>query len=219
MNEVKQFLVRHSIAAPVSFVTWLYLLLSTSLGFTVVTAISIVLYVGGNFVMKQIQVSSNYKQLGMSRSEYKHVKKQLYEAKQKLHRLNSLYGQVRSIQAFRQLYEMINFSKRIVKIVKMNPQKFYDAENFFYAHLDSAVELSTNYVMLINQPLKDTELKIALQNTRETLSDVNDQLQNDLRRVLSSDIEKLQLERDFVDITINKNKNKPLLNLKGDTKK
>ena len=56
-------------------------------------------------------------------------------------------------------------------------KKFYHVEKFFYAHLDSAVELTSKYAMLVNQPLKDKDIRIALQNTRETLGDVNKQLE------------------------------------------
>src|SRR5690606_18819528 len=115
-------------------------------------------------------------------------------------KLNSLYGQVRSVQAFKQLYEMNNLSRKILNIVRSNPRKFYHVEPFFYAHLDSAVELTSKYAMLVNQPLKDKDLRIALQNTRETLGDVNRQLEQDLRGALASDIEKLQMEIDFVDV-------------------
>ena len=132
----------------------------------------------------------------------------------KIKRLNGLYGQVRSVQAFKQLHEMNSLSRRILGIVRTNPKKFYHVEKFFYAHLDSAVELTSKYALLVNQPLKDKELRIALQNTRETLGDVNKQLEQDLRSALSSDIEQLQMEIDFVDISMNKKK--PLLEMKGD---
>ena len=97
---------------------------------------------------------------------------------------------------------MSSLSRRILNLVRSNPKKFYDVEKFFYAHLDSAVELTSKYALLINQPLKDKELRIALQNTRETLSDVNNQLEQDLRSVLASDIDQLQMEIDFVDISM-----------------
>ena len=41
------------------------------------------------------------------------------------------------------------------------------------------------------------------------------QLEQDLRNVLASDMEQLQMEIDFVDVTMNKKK--PLLEMKGDT--
>ena len=43
---------------------------------------------------------------------------------------------------------------------------------------------------------------------------MNEQLEQDLRRALASDIETLNMEIDFVGVT--KNKNKPLLEMKGD---
>ncbi|MHA6260875.1 5-bromo-4-chloroindolyl phosphate hydrolysis family protein [Sporosarcina sp. CAU 1771] len=214
MKSIQQFFTRHLIAGPISFGSWIYLLIGTSLNPFIATAIPFMLYFGGTFTMKQIQLSSNLKKLGMSRSEYSHIKDQITGANVKIRQLNSYYGKVRSVQAFRQVHEMNNLSRRILNIVKTNPKKFYHVEKFFYAHLDSAVELTSKYAMLVNQPLKDKDLRITLQNTRETLSDVHKQLEQDLRSVLSSDLEKLKMEIDFVDVTMNQKK--PLLEMKGD---
>lgn len=214
MKGIQQFFTRHLITAPISFSSWIYLLLGTSLNPFLATGFSALLYFGGTFTMKQIQISSNIKKLGMSRSEYNHIKDQLTNANMKIKQLNGYYGKVRSVQAFRQLHEMNTLSRRILGIVKSNPKKFYHVEKFFYAHLDSAVELTSKYAMLVNQPLKDRDLRIALQNTRETLGDVNRQLEQDLRNVLASDLEQLQMEIDFVDVTMNQKK--PLLEMKGE---
>lgn len=214
MKAIQQFFTRHLITAPISFGSWIYLLFGTSLNPFLATGLSALLYLGGTFTMKQMQITSNIKKLGMSRSEYNHIKGQLTNANMKVKQLNSYYGKVRSVQAFRQLHEMNTLSRRILGIVKNNPKKFYHVERFFYAHLDSAVELTSKYAMLVNQPLKDKDLRIALQNTRETLGDVNRQLEQDLRNVLSSDLEQLQMEIDFVDVTMNRKK--PLLEMKGE---
>lgn len=214
MKEIQQFFIRNFIAVPVSFGSWLYLLFGIGMNIFPATGLFIVLYLGSTFSIKQIQLSSNLKQLGMTRSEYKHIKSQLTSARFKVKQLNSFYGKVRSVQAFRQLHEINTISRKILGIVKTNPKKFYYVEKFFYAHLDSAVELTSKYSMLVNQPLKDKDLKITLQNTRETLVDVNKQLEQDLRNVLSSDLEKLQMEIDFVGVTMNRDK--PVLEMKGD---
>ena len=215
MHEIKQFFTRHFIVAPISFGSWLYFIMGAGWNIVAATAVLIAIYLGGTFTVKQLQHTSNIKKLGMSRSEYNHIKGQIAEARMKIKKLNSLYGQVRSVQAFKQLYEMNNLSRKILNIVRSNPRKFYHVEPFFYAHLDSAVELTSKYAMLVNQPLKDKDLRIALQNTRETLGDVNRQLEQDLRGALASDIEKLQMEIDFVDVSINKKK--PVLEMKGDS--
>jgi len=213
MQEVKQFFIRHFITAPVSFGSWA-LFLFGGMNIFAATGLLIAIYLGGSFSIKQLQISSNVKSLGMSRSEYNHIKTQIAEAKGKIKRLNSLYGQVRSVQAFKQVYEMNNLARRVLTIVKNNPRKFYHVERFFYSHLDSAVELTSKYAMLVNQPLKDQQLRVALQQTRETLTDVNKQLEQDLHSALASDIEQLQLELDYVDVTLNKNK--PLIDMKGE---
>ncbi|MCM3709663.1 5-bromo-4-chloroindolyl phosphate hydrolysis family protein [Sporosarcina luteola] len=214
MQEVKQFFQRHLIAAPISFGSWLTMILAAGMNPVAATGLMIAIYLGGNFTIKQIQLSSNVKELGMSRSEYKHIKTQITEAKSKINKLNGLYGQVRSVQAFKQVYEMNNLAKRILTIVRKNPKKFYHVEKFFYSHLDSAVELTSKYAMLVNQPLNDQEIRVALQHTRETLTEVNKQLEQDLRGALATDIEQLQLELDYVDVTMKKNK--PLLEMKGE---
>lgn len=214
MKEIQQFFVRHFITAPISFGSWLIFVLGAGMNPVAATGLLIAIYFTGTFSIKQIQLSSNLKKLGMSRSEYNHIKGQITEAKLKIRKLNGLYGQVRSVQAFKQLHEMNNLSRRILGIVKSNPRKFYHVESFFYAHLDSAVELTSKYAMLVNQPLKDKDIRIALQNTRETLTDVNKQLEVDLRSALASDIEQLQMEIDFVGVTMNRKK--PLLEMKGD---
>ncbi|MCG7334495.1 5-bromo-4-chloroindolyl phosphate hydrolysis family protein [Sporosarcina sp. ACRSM] len=214
MKEIQHFFIRHFITAPISIGSWLIFVLGASMNPIAATGLFIAIYFTGSFSIKQIQLSSNLKRLGMSRSEYNHIKGQISEAKLKIRKLNGLYGQVRSVQAFKQLHEMNSLSRRILNIVRTNPKKFYQVENFFYAHLDSAVELTSKYAMLVNQPLKDKDIRIALQTTRETLSDVNKQLEVDLRSALASDIEKLQMELDFVDVTLNRKK--PLLEMKGD---
>ena len=214
MKEIQYFFTRHFIATPISFGSWLYLIFGSGLNFFVATGLMIAIYFGTTFTVKQLQISSIIKRFGLNRSEYNYITGQLKEAKIKLKRLNSYYGKVRSVQAFRQLHEMNTLSRRILTIIRANPKKFYRVENFFYAHLDSAVELTSKYSILVNQPLNDKEIQIALQNTRETLTDVNNQLEQDLRDALASDIETLNMEIDFVGVTMNKKK--PILEMKGD---
>lgn len=215
MRDIKDFFTRHFITAPISFGSWLYFIMGTSLNFFAATGLLIAIYFGSSFTIKQIQISSALKKLGMNRSEYNYINSQLKIAKQKLKRLNSYYGKVRSVQAFRQLHEMNLLSRKVINTVKVNPHKFYHVENFFYAHLDSAVELTSKYAMLVNQPLKDDEIQSALQNTRETLNHVSEQLEQDLRKAIATDMETLKMEIDFVDATMKRKK--PVLEMKGDT--
>ncbi|MET3574881.1 5-bromo-4-chloroindolyl phosphate hydrolysis family protein [Bhargavaea ullalensis] len=206
MNNFQQFLTRQAIMLPVSFGSWLALLLGAGMGFVPATGLLIAIYLAGDFSIRQIQTTSEVKRLGMTRSEYKHIDHQLSEAKAKLRQLNAHYGNIRSVQAFRQLNELNKLSKRIIGIVRQNPKKFYNVEKFFYAHLDSAVELSSKYALLANQPTKDEEMKAALQQTRETLGDLNIEIQKDVKRALATDLETLRFELDYADVLTGKEK-------------
>lgn len=206
MNTFQQFLTRHAIMLPVSFGSWLYFLLGAGMGFIPATGLLIAIYLAGDVAIKQVQVGSTVKRLGMTRSEYKHIVSQLDQAKAKLRRLNTHYGSIRSVQAFRQLNDLNKLSKRIIGIVQQHPRKFYNVEKFFYAHLDSAVELSSKYALLANQPAKDEEMRAALEDTRETLKDLNTEIRKDVKRALASDLETLRFELDYAEVLTGKEK-------------
>ena len=78
------------------------------------------------------------------------------------------------------------------------------------------MEITSKYSLLVNQQLKDQDIKIALQNTRETLNELNKELEKDLKNAVATDLQQLRMEIDFVDVTLNKDK--PLLESKGEQK-
>lgn len=212
MQDAGQFLLRHALSFLISIIAAITFI-SIDLGFWVSAALFLAVYFVSSFTMKQFQLHHKLKKFGLTRSEYRHIKSQLMEANKKIRELNRHYGKVRSIRAFRQLFEMNRLAKRIFTIVKNNPRKFYSAEKFFYSHLDSAVELTSKYSLLVSQPIKDTEMKIALQETRDTLESINDIMEEDLRNVLSSDIEELKMELSYAKISV---KHEEPLRLKGE---
>lgn len=59
-------------------------------------------------------------------------------------------------------------------------------------------------------------MKLALEDTRETLESINTVMEDDLKNVLASDMEHLRMELDFAKLSVSK-KAKPLY-LKGETK-
>ena len=68
MREVKQFFTRHFITAPISFGSWLFFIMGVGMNPFAATGLLITIYFAGTFTLKQIQLSSNLKKLGMSRS-------------------------------------------------------------------------------------------------------------------------------------------------------
>lgn len=214
MLHVAYFIIRHLISFPLFITSWISLQLGANLNFFIAGLISAGVYALSVNVIKSVQSRLIIKKYNMTLSEYKHVQQQLKEAKLKLNKLNGYFIKVRSIRAFKQLFEMNRLAKRIFQIVRTNPKKFYHVEPFFYAHLETAVELTEKYTLLVSQPVKAPAVQIALQDTRETLLELNQVMENDLHQVLASDIEHLKMELDFAKISIAKHE-KPLM-VKGD---
>jgi len=211
MKRVQNFIKRQSVSLPIMGVMFPILYLGAEIGLLASGAVAAGTYLASNTTIKQVQFSSTSKEFGMTRSEYKHVVKQLHEAKEKTKKLKGLYYQVRSISSFRQLVEMTKRANKIILVVQQNPRKFYQAESFFYSHLDSALELTQKYALLIGQPVRDREMKVALQDTRETLQSMNRVLEDDLKKVLAADVEKLRMELDYARLAVDKQQNQKLL--------
>ncbi len=144
------------------------------------------------------------KQNQLSRKEYAYIKRHLKEADQKIKRLRKALFSIRTISTIKQNIEMYRVVNRIYTITKKEPKRFYLAESFYYSHLDSLVELSEKYAFLAGQPSKTSELSQSLTETRRTISQLSDSLEQDLHDVLSKDISQLNFELDVAKLTIDK---------------
>lgn len=130
----------------------------------------------------------------LTRKDYAYIRKNLLEAKRKMNRLTKASFNVRTVGAFKQLYELSRLTKRMYSIVKKEPRRFYQSERFFFYHLDSVVELSERYAYLASQPIKNDEIYISLKETKSTLEDLSKTIKKDIYEVLSSDVDELQFE-------------------------
>jgi len=164
--------------------------------FSIIAAILI--YIISNVSIKAVQKYKKSKAFGLTRSEYNLIESQIKQAKNHINSLTQQYIRVRSIRSFKLINEMTKLSRRIVNIVQANPQKFYTVEEFFYSHLPSAVHLSKNYTMLVQQQIKDADVNIALEEARKAMKSLQDTMEDDLKAALSADIENLKLELDYV---------------------
>ncbi|MCP1144662.1 5-bromo-4-chloroindolyl phosphate hydrolysis family protein [Lysinibacillus endophyticus] len=193
------FITRHAINFIISF-TVLTVTSFTLADITIffVPVLTIASYFISNKAIKVFQKSKRSKEIGISNSEYKHIESQLKIARGHLNSLTQQYIRVRSLRSFKLLNEMTKLSKRIINIVQTNPQKFYSVEDFFYSHLPSAVQLIQTYTMLTQQQIKDSEIHLALEDTRKTLKELHGTMEQDLKSALESDLESLRMELDFV---------------------
>ncbi|MEG0472138.1 MAG: 5-bromo-4-chloroindolyl phosphate hydrolysis family protein [Solibacillus sp.] len=163
-------------------------------------------YYLSNKITFAVQNSKQRKRIGLSKSEYQLIDAQLKQAKAHAQTLTQQIVRVRSIRSFKQINEMSKLSKRIINIVQTNPQKFYAVEDFFYAHLPSAVQLSDKYTLLTKEQVTGNEIHLALEDTRKTLKDLHVTMEEDLKNALASDIENLKIELDFAKMSNEKRK-------------
>ena len=201
------FLTRHIINFLVSFTAFVVSAVNIS-GAAVLLSIPIaaLAYLASNKITFTIQKSSQSKKIGLSKSEYELIDAQLKQAKGHINALNQQYIRVRSIRSFKQINEMSKLSKRIINIVQNNPQKFYAVEDFFFAHLPTAVQLSDKYTLLTKEQVSGNDIHLALEDTRKTLKELHVTMEDDLKNALSSDIENLKIELDFAKMSNDKRK-------------
>lgn len=154
MLSVGQFFSRHTISLFISLSSVSITAIIANPGFFLGGLLFVGTYTASTFLLKFNQKKKVMKLAGISKEEYQHIETQLSTAQKHIQTLSKNYLRVRSISTFKQLLEMTRISKNIVKIVKTNPQKFYNVEQFFYAHLPSAVQLTETYTMLTKQPVK-----------------------------------------------------------------
>lgn len=212
---------------PINFITRHFInLLAGSTAFVVSVAtisgaamfLSLPLTIGAYYVSNKItfavQKAKQRKKIGLSKSEYELIDHQLKQAKIHAQTLTQQIVRVRSIRSFKQINDMSKLTKRIINIVQTNPQKFYAVEDFFYAHLPSAVQLSDKYTLLTKEQVSGTEIHLALEDTRKTLKDLHVTMEEDLKNALASDIENLKIELDFA--KMNNEKRKERLKIGGE---
>ena len=200
------FITRHAFNFVISFSVFVITVLNFDLGIFFVPILTIASYYVSNKAIYLVQKRKRAKELGFSRTEYNLIDKQLKLAKDHLSQLTQQYIRVRSIRSFKLLNEITKISKRIINLVQSSPHKFYAVEDFFYAHLPSAVQLTDKYTLLTKEQVKDTEIHLALEDTRKTLKDLYETMEDDLKLALASDIENLKIELDFAKMSNEKRK-------------
>lgn len=193
-----------------TFIIWLILLLGFDLNFLNSSLLAIAI---GGITFFTIKTVINYKFLKknkLTRKEYAYIQRNLQDAKKKISRLQKAFFSVRTMGAFKQLFELTKLSKRMFGIINKDPRRFYRAERFFFYHLDSVVELSERYAMLAAQPVKNEKMYISLKETQSTLEDLSESIKKDIYHVLSADIDDLNFELDVAKHSLKKLDYKPL---------
>ncbi|MBS4209685.1 5-bromo-4-chloroindolyl phosphate hydrolysis family protein [Bacillus sp. FJAT-50079] len=174
---------------------------------------SIISLTTGLFTFFSVKLVTEYqflKKNNLTRKDYVYIQKNLDEAKKKINRLQKAFFSVRTMGAFKQLYELNKLVKRMHSIVSKDPRRFYQSERFFFYHLDSVVELSERYADLAAQPIKNDTIYLSLKETQSTLGDLSESIKKDIYDALSNDIDELNFELDVAKHSLKKLEYNPL---------
>ncbi|WP_077211268.1 5-bromo-4-chloroindolyl phosphate hydrolysis family protein [Bacillus dakarensis] len=196
MNPFVSVLLRISITIPSTALMWIISFFGFDLAFWMSTVISLA---GGAVVYQTVKGVSKHrfiKSQGLTRKEFKYIERNLKDAKLKINRLNKALFAVRSIPQLKHNIEVLRITRKIYRITKKEPRRFYLGEKFFYSHLDSFVEMAEKYSFLSSQPSKNRELNQSLVETRRTMEELTLTLERDLHQILSNDIDQLNFEVD-----------------------
>lgn len=193
-------------AVPVTVITWLICYIPLDYTFWGATFIAILSGVLTHVILSLFQNISYLKKHQLSRKEYRYIKKNLKEAKQKIRRLNKSIFHIRDIHTVKQRIDINRITKKIHKMTMKEPKRFYKAEEFYFSHLDSLVELTEKYSFISSQPKQNSEMGQSLIETRKTLIELTKVVEDDLYHVISDDINTLNFEIDVAKHTIQKKK-------------
>jgi 5-bromo-4-chloroindolyl phosphate hydrolysis protein len=202
MRQFFEFILRSAAGVSTTILVWLISFFSFDQ--TVLVSLLIGFFGGtGVYLLLGWILNRQYlKENGITRREYKYIRNNLKEAKEKINRLQKAILRMRNFSDMKQNYEVIKLVNKIYSTTKKEPKRFFKAEKFYFSNLDSIVEITEKYALLHSQPAKTPELKISLKETRLTLDKLTDSLENDLYRVLEDDIDDLQFELDVAKKTM-----------------
>ncbi|WP_226679002.1 5-bromo-4-chloroindolyl phosphate hydrolysis family protein [Mesobacillus jeotgali] len=140
----------------------------------------------------------------LTMKEYKYIKRNLKEANVKINRIQKSLFSIRHIRSLKQRMELLRLVKNIQKLSNREPRRFFKAEQFYFSHLDSIMELSEKYAFLSSQHTKNRELEYSLQDTQDTLKDLTKIVEKDLNYMLEEDLDHLNFEIDVAKHSIKK---------------
>lgn len=210
MNPFISSVIRSFVAVPVTILIGLFSLFAFHQSFWLSVVFALI---GGgltHLILGIFMTASFIKKQKLSRREYRYIKKNLHEAKQKIHRMNKILFRVRDLSSVRQRIDVLRISKKIYRMTRKEPKRFYLAEEFYFSHLDSVLELSEKYSFLSAQPKKNAELNEALMETRHTFKELAKVVEEDLYRVISDDIDHLNFEIDVAKHSLKKHNDSTL---------
>ncbi|MFD1360496.1 5-bromo-4-chloroindolyl phosphate hydrolysis family protein [Lentibacillus salinarum] len=199
MRRFFYFLFRTMIGSSTAVLTGLISFFAFDVAFLLSALYAVIGGGAGYFLTKGLMYFRYLRQKGLSRKEYIYIKDNLGEAKAKIKRLQRTLYRVRNLQQARQSIEILVTVRKIYANTKKEPRRFYQAEAFYYKHLDSLVVLMEKYAYLKAQPSHSEEMQQSLKDTRQTIIALGETIKKDLHVMLHDDMDTLQFELDVAE--------------------
>lgn len=208
MKTFFQFILRSAISFTVTGTILLVTLLGFGQAFLIASLYGLIGGVGTYYTLKYINTYQYAKNNGLTRQEYKFISDNLKDANDKIKRLQRALINVRQLGNARENRDILITVRRIYANTKKEPRRFFQAEGFYYKHLDSLVEIAEKYAYLSEQPVKSREMNEMMRDSRHAIIVLGQTVKKDLRVMLNDDVNTLHFELDVAKRTTQKLKDR-----------
>lgn len=152
------------------------------------------MWITGRHYASRSEMPSHSFDVELDKQDRAYIRQNIREARKKLKNIRRLQFRIRSITIWQKTSHLYKVSRRILTIIEEQPYRFRSARNFFSSYLDSTITIMEKYTFLISQPVRNTEMTMALKKTEAMLDDIIAALEEELMQVLSDDVLNLDVE-------------------------
>ncbi|QHS21467.1 protein xpaC [Virgibacillus sp. MSP4-1] len=203
MYKFLTIIIRIAVAIPAMITVWLVSFFLLDLSFLSSSGVSLIGAAMTYGIITGVLYFRSLKKNELTMKDYRYIRKQLIEAKHKIRRMHKTLLSIRQVTFFKEMFDLLRTIRKIYQVTKKEPKRFYQGNQFYFSHLDSAVELTEKYAFLYSQPKKSREMEQVLDETRSAIKDMKTAIEKDLYHILSDDIEELNFEVDYTKYTTN----------------
>lgn len=204
MNKFLLRFIQTGAAIPFSAFMWLLVYAGFDQTFWMSSLYAVIgggaMFIGVGYYLEKRVLEKNR----LTKKEYKYIQRNLKEANVKIKRVQKSLFSMRHIRSLKQRMELLRMVRNIQRLNTREPRRFFKAEQFYFSHLDSIMELSEKYAFLSSQPGKNRELERSLYDTQDTLKELTKIVEKDLNYMLADDIDHLNFEIDVAKHSIKK---------------
>lgn len=131
-------------------------------------------------------------------ASFTYRKKNIKNAARKVRQIQINKFKARSFDKYRKIDRLYKAANQILKVVKEEPARYVAAKKFFSDYLDSAVFITKQYALFLQQPVRSQEVQASLKETEDALDEMTVTFEKELMEILSKDRMTLDLEVEYM---------------------